>query len=282
MRRRAFHAGCLAGLCGLAALPAAAAARSPRGGQGATSGTGGGGLSTTLSPRPDHPTVRTLGGVVDASGDGISFTVAAAGTLGRPLTVAGTTPAGDTGATVAIEAAAAQRTKWRPVATATITAGGAFSAQWTPATDGSVRLRAVLLPGVGGASTVSASGSVGIGGSASAAAGELTTDALTIPIFRDAVATLYGPGFWGHHTACGERLTQATLGVASRTLRCGTRVTILYQGRALTVPVIDRGPFAPGVTWDLTMATGRALGITATSTIGALTARLPTALAARS
>ena len=37
----------------------------------------------------------------------------------------------------------------------------------------------------------------------------------------------------------------------------------------ITVPVIDRGPYAHGANWDLTMATGRVLGILETEVIGA-------------
>ena len=37
----------------------------------------------------------------------------------------------------------------------------------------------------------------------------------------------------------------------------------------ITVPVIDRGPYAHGANWDLTMATGRALGMLETEVIGA-------------
>jgi rare lipoprotein A (peptidoglycan hydrolase) len=36
------------------------------------------------------------------------------------------------------------------------------------------------------------------------------------------------------------------------------------------VPVIDRGPYANGADWDLTEATGRALGISGTAEIGAV------------
>ncbi|MBV8712291.1 MAG: hypothetical protein JOY56_10965, partial [Solirubrobacterales bacterium] len=36
-----------------------------------------------------------------------------------------------------------------------------------------------------------------------------------------------------------------------------------------TVPVIDRGPYAHNANWDLTMATGRALGMLGTAVIGA-------------
>ncbi len=96
------------------------------------------------------------------------------------------------------------------------------------------------------------------------------------------MATLYGPGFWGHRTACGERLTRATLGVASRTLRCGARVGVFYKGREITVPVIDRGPFANRASWDLTMATAHALGVKETVTVGTLSPTPASAVAAHS
>ena len=35
----------------------------------------------------------------------------------------------------------------------------------------------------------------------------------------------YGPGFYGKRTACGYALTQSIVGVAHRTLPCGTKVT---------------------------------------------------------
>jgi hypothetical protein len=78
-------------------------------------------------------------------------------------------------------------------------------------------------------------------------------------------ATWYGPGLYGNRTACGARLRRSTLGVAHRTLPCGTPVTFYHRGRFVTVSVIDRGPFARGVEWDLTAATARTLGMAATS-----------------
>jgi rare lipoprotein A len=96
------------------------------------------------------------------------------------------------------------------------------------------------------------------------------TPTLTLTVYRGAVATIYGPGFYGHRTACGEQLKRATLGVANRTLPCGTMVAIYYQGRELVVPVIDRGPYAHHASWDLTFATAKVLGITETARIGTL------------
>jgi rare lipoprotein A (peptidoglycan hydrolase) len=61
------------------------------------------------------------------------------------------------------------------------------------------------------------------------------------------------------------------MGVAHRTLPCGTPVAIDYQGRSIVVPVIDRGPYGvAGADWDLTQAAAFALGMTETSPIGAL------------
>jgi rare lipoprotein A (peptidoglycan hydrolase) len=49
------------------------------------------------------------------------------------------------------------------------------------------------------------------------------------------------------------------LGVANKTLPCGTMVTFVYNGRAIRVPVLDRGPYIAGREWDLTGATAEAL-----------------------
>lgn len=83
-------------------------------------------------------------------------------------------------------------------------------------------------------------------------------DRTIVPIrsesFGRQVATWYGPGFFGHRTACGQTLTQRTWGIAHRTLPCGTLVTLVHHGRRVTVPVIDRGPYS-GATVDLTART---------------------------
>jgi rare lipoprotein A (peptidoglycan hydrolase) len=79
------------------------------------------------------------------------------------------------------------------------------------------------------------------------------------------VATWFGPGFYGQKTACGQTMSPVIVGVASRTLPCGTLVLVNYKGHRLTVPVIDRGPFAHnGATWDLTWGAASALTITET------------------
>jgi rare lipoprotein A len=62
----------------------------------------------------------------------------------------------------------------------------------------------------------------------------------------------YGPGFYGQRTACGEAMTQALVGVAHRTLPCGTLVTFRWNGHTVRAPVVDRGPYVAGRQWDLT------------------------------
>jgi rare lipoprotein A (RlpA)-like double-psi beta-barrel protein len=74
------------------------------------------------------------------------------------------------------------------------------------------------------------------------------------------VASWYGPGFYGNRTACGQTYSPAILGVAHRTLPCGTLVTLRYGARSVTVPVIDRGPYVAGRSLDLSYATKLALG----------------------
>lgn len=87
-------------------------------------------------------------------------------------------------------------------------------------------------------------------------------------VYEPDLATWYGPGLYGNGTACGQRLTPGMLGVAHRTLPCGTKVSLMYGGRTITVRVIDRGPYS-AAEWDLTEATARRLGFSGTDEVGA-------------
>ncbi|MEA2622756.1 MAG: rare lipoprotein [Chloroflexota bacterium] len=58
------------------------------------------------------------------------------------------------------------------------------------------------------------------------------------------VVTWYGPGFYGHRTACGQRYTPDIIGVAHKTLPCGTLIKFSWHGITAVAPVIDRGPYA--------------------------------------
>ncbi len=79
----------------------------------------------------------------------------------------------------------------------------------------------------------------------------------SLNVYRVVGASWYGGG---GSLACGGWLTSATLGVANKTLPCGTLVTLRYGGHKLRVPVIDRGPYVAGREYDLTEATKRTLG----------------------
>ena len=78
-------------------------------------------------------------------------------------------------------------------------------------------------------------------------------------VYREALASWYGPGFYGRQTGCGGTLGYSQLGVANKTLPCGTKVTLRHNGRKIRVPVIDRGPYSGAREFDLTAATARKL-----------------------
>jgi hypothetical protein len=172
--------------------------------------------------------------------------------LGHVMHVRGTLP-GAGGETVVLERREADG-PWVQAATTVAAADGSFDAAWKTDHIGHFDLRA-------------RAASTGDGAAASAAAAQQTS---AITVFRRSVATWFGPGFYGHRTACGQRLTHRLLGVANRTLPCGTKVALLYRGRTITVPVVDRGPFGTGAAYDLTAATARALGMAVTARIGAV------------
>ena len=86
-------------------------------------------------------------------------------------------------------------------------------------------------------------------------------------VYREALASWYGPGFYGRQTGCGGTLGYSQLGVAHKTLPCGTKVTLRHNGRRVRVPVIDRGPYAGAREYDLTAATARKLGFRGHGTI---------------
>jgi rare lipoprotein A (peptidoglycan hydrolase) len=117
---------------------------------------------------------------------------------------------------------------------------GAFTVRWRPVRSGTYSIRAY---GVHDRQ---------VKGSAS--------PARLVTAFRPAAASYYGPGLYGGALACGGTLQPDTLGVANRTLPCGSRVKLRYRGRTISVPVIDRGPYAAGRDFDLTEATKARLG----------------------
>jgi peptidoglycan lytic transglycosylase len=117
-------------------------------------------------------------------------------------------------------------------------------------------LSTVALPASAAAST----------GGAAAPAGKVASQSPAKPKVRaSALATWFGPGFYGKQTACGQTLTPAVVGVANRTLPCGTLVKVTYGAHSVTLPVLDRGPYGGiGADWDLTAGAAEALGVTET------------------
>ncbi|MFL5899131.1 MAG: septal ring lytic transglycosylase RlpA family protein [Solirubrobacterales bacterium] len=118
-------------------------------------------------------------------------------------------------------------------------------------------LAAILALMAGAATGAKASTGGATSTTASAPAGE----ELAFSPFRYAGASWYGgPSIWGRSTACGRTLRPNTLGVAHKSLPCGTTVKFVYHGHALVTQVIDRGPYVKGRAWDFTKAASEALG----------------------
>jgi len=88
-----------------------------------------------------------------------------------------------------------------------------------------------------------------------------------VTVYRPAAASWYGPGLYGNHLACGGTLTPSTMGVAHKTLPCGTKLRLRYGSRTVAVRVIDRGPFSGNREFDLTEATKNALGFPDVGTV---------------
>jgi hypothetical protein len=142
---------------------------------------------------------------------------------------------GQPGESVALQALG--RRGWHTLARARTHTGGRFHIDFVPRSIGSQEVR-VLFPG-----------------DATALASHKRLGRLNS--YRVVVVSWYGGG---GSLACGGTLTNSTVGVASKTLPCGTQVTLRYGGRTVRVPVVDRGPYVEGREFDLTEATKQELG----------------------
>ena len=214
----------------------------------ALAGSGGAGVS---SSGVGNVPVRPGNVQVSASSDGITLAANASAFLRSGVSVRGSVPAADAGDAIEIDQLGPARgASWVRVAVVRSASNASFAAAWHPGGSGQLTIRAVL------------QGNPGSGAAAS-------PPAVSVTVYRRSIATLYGPGFYGLRTACGVVLRRRTIGVANRTLPCGTEVQVYYKGNVVTVPVIDRGPYAHNANWDLTMATGRAIGMLGTAVIGA-------------
>jgi peptidoglycan lytic transglycosylase len=125
--------------------------------------------------------------------------------------------------------------RWRTLARARTDARGAFTLRDRPRRPLSARAR------------------LRVGSSTTRSLGRLN-------VYRSALASWYGPGLYGSHLGCGGTLSAGSVGVAHKSLPCGTRLTLRHGSRIVRVQVIDRGPYVGGREFDLTAATAQRLG----------------------
>ena len=218
-------------LCTAFSVCAAAASAAP--------GTGG-------APIPEVLPVTTGGTGYGAPGTQ-SLVVTPVAVLGDVVSARGTMP-GAAGRHVVLQQLD-ERRGWRAIARTRVRTTERFEVRLRATRSGRISLRAVLARR---GRTIAAQ----------------SAPIASLNVYRPAKATFYGPGFFGRQTACGQLLTPDIQGVAHKRLPCGTLVGIMFEGRELVVPVIDRGPFNGDVTWDLTQATADALGFTGADEIG--------------
>ncbi len=150
----------------------------------------------------------------------------------RPVHVGGTLLPAVAGRRVRLEAGSGRG--WHTLGSARTTARGRYRLSVSPSAASGRRLRMVFGGDGGNARAVRPTGSVNV--------------------LHPALASWYQDA---GNTACGFH---AGLGVANRTLPCGTKVAFQYGGRTVTAVVDDRGPYAGGREWDLNQATASALG----------------------
>ena len=80
-------------------------------------------------------------------------------------------------------------------------------------------------------------------------------------------AAPYSPTAAHPRTACGERFTNKTEGVAHPVLPCGVRLYVRFHGKEVLTQVIDRGPTVPGRDFDITKALANRLDLHGPQTI---------------
>jgi rare lipoprotein A len=153
---------------------------------------------------------------------------------GQRVKFSGRLSTGEAGRRVAIKRRAGRG--YRTIARTTTRSGGRYSVKWRARGTGSFVVRAYVRRN----------------GDAPAAAKRMRG---RMRVYVPRHASYYGPGLYGNRLACGGRLSRGTIGVAHKSLPCGTRVTLRNRGRTLTVRVIDRGPYVAGRFYDLTEAT---------------------------
>jgi hypothetical protein len=159
---------------------------------------------------------------------------------GDPVWVAGRLLPGRAGRTVALQSHSAAG--WRTLAHARTGGRGGFAVRYTPGATGVGRHLRVLFKGDrGNARSVDAAGAM--------------------TVYQQSLASWYQDG---GSTACGFH---AGLGVANKSLPCGTKVRFRHAGHTVTATVDDRGPYVGGREWDLNQNTAAALGFDGVGTV---------------
>jgi hypothetical protein len=156
---------------------------------------------------------------------------------GKRTAVVGTVAPGVAGITVSLQI---RRGRWKPIDRDRTDAAGHFKLRERLRRTGSAKVRVRV---AGGRGVAPAKRKLG-----------------RLNVYRYAYASWYGPGLYGNPLGCGGTLTPGTLGVAHKTLPCGTKVTFRRGNRSVRVRVIDRGPYVGGREYDLTAATAQRLG----------------------
>ena len=143
--------------------------------------------------------------------------------LGHTLRFRGAVGADQAGRTLQIQRL--QRDgAWVSTATAVVGPDGSFLARWRTDAIGSFSVRAIVA-----------------GAQAQAAAAAPLTTSTTV--YRPVRATWFGPGFYGKHTACGQVMTHALLGVAHRTVRLVRKFSLLICCKSVLFRLVYCGLF---------------------------------------
>lgn len=163
---------------------------------------------------------------------------------GSPVAISGTLKSVEPGRILSLQLK--RRGRWIPLKHTRVQKVGRFRFRWRPKTPG---VKAVRVKFTGDSEYRAAQKSLRV----------------KIVRFKIAQASYYG--MFGARTACGQTLTPNTVGVAHKTLPCGTLVTFANHGHTVTAPVLDRGPYVAGREFDLTVGLKNKLNFGSTGSV---------------
>ncbi|MDQ3962926.1 MAG: septal ring lytic transglycosylase RlpA family protein [Actinomycetota bacterium] len=91
---------------------------------------------------------------------------------------------------------------------------------------------------------------------------DIPDDFVSTGVSFEGIASWYGPGFEGNHTANGDIFDSSLYTAASKELPLGSWLHVQHQGKGVVVLVNDRGPYVEGRILDLSQAAAASIGIT--------------------